>query len=409
MLIRRKIDSINKIPILLLGILFLLCFGYFDGHTSENGTRQFGQLAVLSSGVLCFLFLILKLKLRRLFLINNVLLLFLVWLLILVPLQKNINLSIKNFSNIIFSQVFMFFSVNILWRYSLNTLTKYFILYIHFVLFISIYVHITKVGYIVYGSHNPADRFGGIFFYGVTGAFAGLGCILSTYRAIYYENFKGSVFYIFSAGVFAIYVLLTDMRTILLAILPSIVIQIYFKRLESKKSVLILLISPILFYFLFTLYSSHNVAGTQTTNDFVYRNLIWKLAIEEILKQPLVGYGGYYDLLSKSSLNNIHVDSLHDPHSSYLGLILQSGTIALILMIYICTCIIKYVIRQRVNKGVLSFILFWLICGISGGSFFLFTFNIEGLLFELTIFGILLHPDIRIQTPFSIHQIKSRY
>jgi O-antigen ligase len=193
------------------------------------------------------------------------------------------------------------------------------------------------------------------------------------------------------------------MRTAMGAAALIIAMQYFFKRRAENKSVL-----PIIFigacFLAGFYYYKNNVGNSDIKGDFESREIIWKISKELIQKQKWVGYGDYSKLLTRYSQNHPDYDwhfgnlVLEHPHSSYLNFLLQSGAISFVLMgVFLLMILLQIRNLNGFNKAMMLLVLYWMLCGISWESLFNMTYTMDGVLFELSIFGLILHPELYLK------------
>jgi O-antigen ligase len=257
-----------------------------------------------------------------------------------------------------------------------------------------------NVGPLELGNHSEDVRFGGLFFFGITGILAGVGAILSSFQFFKAETKKLRIRYIFSTGVFCFYTLACDMRTVMAGIVAAVFVQYLFKRKSENKSIIPIIILAGVAYFGLQLYKSYS-EGSDVERDLETREIIWGVGKKMVADQPIVGYGTYAASMSRVSLSDtrysdMFVDlKLPDPHSSYLSIMIQSGVVSFGIFLFLLFKIVQLSKRYSpINRMLLSILAYWLVCGSTGGNYFDFNYSIQGVAFELMIFGIMLHPEL---------------
>lgn len=395
----------GRFKIGLIAFFFVLTatFGYVS-HDYNEETRNYGQLLLATVAFNLALAYWLKVKLDFRFTFNSIIYSLMFWLFVIQFFRDDLAASNKNFINILFTQVFVIVISKIFWQVQLDRLINYFIIYLHLTMAVCAYVHVANGSPLELGNHDENVRMGGLFFFGITGVLAGLGAILSSLMYFKSDGFKTKVKYFGSTLIFMTWTLACDMRTVMAGIVLAVFIQYLFKRRAQHKSVFPLILLAGVFYGGLKLYKSYS-EGTDLDKDVEIREVLWSIGRKLIVEQPLFGYGSYGNDLGRVSITDIKYSDLFnamkltDPHSSYLSLMIQSGLLSFGLFVIF---IIKILFLSRkfdpFNRMILSIIGFWMICGSTGGNFFDFTYTMQGVAFELTIFGILLHPDL-IESP----------
>ncbi|MEO6915221.1 MAG: O-antigen ligase family protein [Chitinophagaceae bacterium] len=392
-----------RVGLVVFFLLLTATFGYLS-HDYNEESRNYGQLLIIGVVINVILAYWLKVKLDFKFPFSPVIYSLIVWLFLIQFFRENLELSNKNFINILFTQVFVIVISKIFWQIPLERLINIFIIYLHLTMIVSAYVHVKNGGPLELGNHDEFVRMGGLFFFGITGVLAGLGAILSSLMYFRSEGLFTKSKYLVSTLIFMTWTLACDMRTVMAGIVVAIFIQLLFKRKAQNKSVMPLILLAGLFYWMIKLYKSYS-EGTDLDKDVETREILWSIGRKLIAEQPLFGYGNYQNDLGRVSVTDIRYGDLFnafrltDPHSSYLSLMIQSGLLSFGIFVFF---LIKILFLSKkfnpYSRALLSIIGFWLICGSTGGNFFDFTYTLQGLLFELTVFGMILHPGL-IESP----------
>lgn len=388
-----------QIGLVVFFTVFTFSFGYFKHEMSET-VRNYGQLLIIAVTIAVAVAFWVKIKIRFDFKYSSIVYVLLGWLLFIMFFRDDLSASSKNFFNILFSQILVIVLSNIFWRIPFDRLLQIFLVYLHACLLLSVYVHISNGFRIELGNHDEEVRFGGLFFFGITGILAGVGAVLSSFQYFRADTKKLRMIYLFSTAVFGFYTLATDMRTVMGGIVAAIFVQYLFKRKSENKSILPLIILGGFLYMGLQFYKSFS-QNSDVERDFGIREVIWSVGQKMISEQPLTGYGAYTDDINKVSLadtrySDLFIDlKLPDPHSSYLSIMIQSGIVTFLIILFLLVKIVQLTTRYKpIDRTLLSIIAFWLVCGTTGGNYFDFTYNLTGMTFELTIFGIMLHPEL---------------
>jgi O-antigen ligase len=387
------------IALVIFFTVFTFNFGYVSHEMSETA-RNYGQLLTINVALVIAMAFWLKIKIRLKFKYSNILYVLIAWLFFIMFFRADMSGSSKNFFNILFTQILVVVVANILWRIPFDKLLNIFLIYLHACLLLSLYVHVSNGARIELGNHDEEVRFAGLFFFGITGILAGVGAIISSFQYFRAETKKLRTRYMFSAAVFGFYTLATDMRTVMGGIVAAVFVQYLFKRKSENRSVLPLIILAGFMYIGLQVYQSYS-QNSDVERDFGIREVIWGVGQKMISDQPLTGYGSYANDLSRVSLadtrySDLFIDlKLPDPHSSYLSIMIQSGIVTFVIILFLLAKIVQLSKRYKpINRALLSIIAFWLVCATTGGNYFDFTYNITGMTFELTMFGIMLHPEL---------------
>jgi O-antigen ligase len=379
--------------------VFTFHFGYLKHEMSET-VRNYGQLLTMNVILAIGIALWVKIKINFNFRYSPVLYFLLAWLFFIMFFREDMSNSSKNFFNILFAQILVVVIANIFWRVPFDRLLKIFLIYLHCCMLVSVYVHLANGSRIELGNHDEEVRFGGLFFFGVTGILAGVGATLSSFQYFRAETKKLRMIFLFSTALFCFYTLATDMRTVMGGIVAAIFVQYLFKRKSENRSILPLIILAGFLYGGLQVYKSFS-QNSDVERDFGIREVIWSVGQKMISEQPLTGYGAYTNDINRVSLadtrySDLFIDlKLPDPHSSYLSIMIQSGVVTLVIIMFLLGKIVMLSKRYRpIDRALLSIIAFWLVCATTGGNYFDFTYNLTGMTFELTIFGIMLHPEL---------------
>lgn len=388
-----------RIALIVFFTVLTFSFGYVR-HEMGDEIRNFGQLLIIGTVITIGLALWLKVRIKLNFKYSGIMYVLLAWLFFIHFFRSDMSGSTKNMLNIFFTQVLVIVVSNIFWKIPFNKLMNIFLIYLHVMMLISVYVHILYVGPIELGNHDVDVRFGGLFFFGITGVLAGFGAIISTFQYFGTEEKKLRFRYMASTAVFAFYILAADMRTVMAAITVSIFIQYLFKRKSQNKSIWPLVVMGGALYGIVQVYKSYSEGG-DVERDLSIREVIWGVGQKMIADQPLIGYGTYTDDINRLSIADTKYSDLFnelklpDPHSSFLSLMIQSGLVSFAIYLFLLVKIVQLSRRYSVyNRALLSLIAFWLVCGSTGGNYFDFTYSIQGMAFELSIFAIMLHPEL---------------
>lgn len=388
-----------RIGLIVFFSILTFTFGYVR-HEMGDQVRNFGQLLIIGVIITVCIALWLKIRINFNFKFSKILYVLLAWLFVIQFFRQDMSGSTKNFVNILFTQILVIVISNILWRIPFDKLMNIFLIYFHCMMLICVYVHIANVGPIQLGNHDEEVRFGGLFFFGITGILAGVGAILSSFQYFGAEARNLRLKYLASTVIFVFYTLASDMRTVMAAIVVSIFIQYLFKRKSQNKSIWPIVVMGTFLYGAVRFYKSFS-EGSDVERDLGIREVIWGVGQKMISDQPLVGYGTYTEDMNRISISDTKYSDLFndlklpDPHSSFLSLMIQSGLVSFAIYIFLLLKIVQLSKRYSVyNRALLSIIAFWLVCGSTGGNYFDFNYSIQGMAFELTIFAIMLHPEI---------------
>ncbi|MCC9166151.1 O-antigen ligase family protein [Pontibacter harenae] len=382
--------------LLLLFLLWIFVFGFFNGQRFNNDTvtRDYGTILILNIILIAVILFVKKIQFKTRFPNFKWYYLMLFSVVVSVAFRTPFGFNINNSFNMLFTQLLILGLSAITWRVSLKKVLDVMLLFIHIALMLCLYVHIKTGGTFEFGNHTMAGRLGGLFFFADTAALAGFGLNIAFYLWMKYRT-KVSIV---SGGVFLFFLIIGDSRAVMGGVLLAFIVQYYFYLKAKRKSTKKLIIISLVTIPLYNLYKSLNSGGADVEGDFEFRTQIWSVAFVGIKNKLWTGYGDskYYFSTITTHITDFY-EQLSDPHSSYLAFVLQYGVIAFVVFIIFLVKTIKYVYKyvNPIDKGVTSFIFFWIVIGLTGGTIFNFNYTLLSLLFQFSIFGICLHPNIR--------------
>jgi O-antigen ligase len=257
------------------------------------------------------------------------------------------------------------------------------------------------VGPIYFFAHGDIQaRVGGIFFFGLFGALAGLGAVASFVGLICASVKREKVIYVLSMALFLLFLVMSDLRTGEFAVAISFLVgySVSTHRPRWLKAGFRVFFVALVFYGAFLIMSPSVpiIESGNVENDLVWRTLVWDLSITGIASRPFTGFGGENYL--KGNLEGVVLDgNLADPHSSYLSLILQYGFISLVLFAIVYGGIVYRLFRQAA-EGMKVFVcvaIYWALVSSTGGTYFNGTSGFGQIMFEFSFLGLLCHPQLR--------------
>lgn len=273
---------------------------------------------------------------------------------------------------------------------------------------ITIFMHITKFGSLVLfpdRTENNNLRLGGIIYYAHTAMVLGIGGLFSLYQYIHSRK-RFRFYYVFTLLILTIFLVFTDCRSSWGGVAVSYSLLILFNLSKEKRWPLIGVIIVTVIVANSGTFLNNASKQYQTGDDFIFRLSIWNFAIEGIADSPLIGYGKENYFASNKKAMDLD-DRLHDPHSATLSLALQSGLIVLIIFCVIYYKTIRHYYRNSFGqkKPLIAVCIFWLFVPFFWGHIYNGSAGFMQIVFPLTYFISLLHPDL--YHPVLIRRVKS--
>lgn len=396
------------LALVLFFLMFTLSLGYFNGQSVADERRDLGNMLIICFTCFSMLLIVFQVGVKFNFRYSSVIYTLLLWLFVIAFFRKDLTSSVKNFMQILLTEALVIFAANLFWHIPFNKLINCLLILLQLLMMTCLFVQLTKIGPLSIGNHIPEARFGGLYFYGETGVIAGLGAILSSFK--FFSSRKGwpKMVYLLSFLLFSFYTLASDMRTVLAAIAVGVLLQYLFNRRARRKTILPVLLLAALFAGLYAIYNANTKEDADLQEGIEGREQIWKVSDQMIAEQPVFGYGNYAAELNNFSnsvpefYGDFMENELSDPHSAFRSLILQSGFVSLFIFLIFIAKIFLHIKRYGdYRRALLSILFFWLICGFTGGTFFDHTYTVGALFFQLSILGILLHPDLDMEYPLA--------
>lgn len=393
----------NKKKSYLIFIAFWVLALYFGGWKGQNAfDSETGKnalfLVLFNLGFSFILFLEIKRKRINFFFLKE-LMFFLFIILITSLFRDNLYDSIRNFTAITLT-----YSIIILLTYLFHSTP--FSLLIRTVIFtflsllpFIIYIHITYVGPLqisVDRLENNNFRLGGIFYYAHTAMIIAL-TILLCYLS--FKQFKKHIYLV--AIIPLIYLLITTgTRSTWFAVGFCFIYILFFQYIKSKaKRIFFITTAFIVSFFVFSTVAINT--NTTEITDLLFRSEIWHIGYKCIIENPFIGYGPENVLSTRYESKQLTA-TLNDPHSSFLSLGLQSGVFSIIafLILYGKIWIVFRKKALHSFKFYESLFYFWLIAPFFWSYIYSGTPRFISIIFPLTIFGIICHPQILTQRQF---------
>ena len=253
------------------------------------------------------------------------------------------------------------------------------------------------------------ERLYGIFGGGLVGIIAGFTFVLAVI-SIFFKYYRFNFFPILCIAFSVLILLFSDNRTgmIISTIACLYIVAKNFKYLGlASRLIIIILLSLAVVFFIN--YSQSSIGGIEFLNDFALRVKIWDVSFQQVLVYPWTGMGNT-DFFLRSSLAIAVFGYLSDAHNAYLNLLLQSGFIVFILLMYfLFKLLLKFKdYNKRVKKisGLYSIPFYWFAVALTGATYFNFAGTFDSYLLGISLIGLLLHPEIALQSRLQIHNIK---
>jgi len=390
--------KISTYVAIILLFIVAIYYGEWGGQiltesSSDKGSNAIFQL-LLSFFAVYYSYLY-KIKLR--FPLKTIAYSYMVLIFFLSFTRHNISEDLRFFTSIVLTQIIILFISHLLHKESFAKSLFILVFYFIIILWICAFVHLNSVGIISFEERNSLNRLGGLYFYGVTGTIAGLTALLSGI-GFYIERskLKKTLYSIFAINGL-LFTIASDLRNAMAASACCLILLLYQLSKRSLRMKMAFYSSIIVLLVIGTYYIQHSEAVANTDDDLGTREMIWAWSLDGISRKPLTGYGkeNYFATNVKSM---IFQEKLSDPHSSLLNLMIMLGIPAALLFIFYYSKLTIYNYKNdRIFQGVLIVIpLYWILSTITGGAFFIGYGYFGSYVFGLSIFGILLHPQLFI-------------
>lgn len=392
-----KIQNLHKCVLILLLFTIAFFYGDFNGQilSEQSNDKTISALFQLIIAVFSILYIDkfhLKIRIPNIHIsFAYLFLLFILCFFRFNPFYEELRL----FASILLTQIIILFLSSLLHEIefpkALFLISTYFIV----VLWICFFVHINSVGIISFTERSMYNRLGGLYFYGLTGVLSGLTAILSSIGFYIEKTILKKLVYLIFAVTGLLFTLGADLRNAMAAC-GICLIYLFFKISKNNiKMKLQLIIFMVSILFLGIYYMQNSQAALNTNKDLDIRKMIWRVARQGISEQPLTGYGKF-NYFSTNYQSFTISELLSDSHSSILNQMLVLGIPAtIIFFIFYSKLVWFYYKYDLFLKGILIVIpAYWLLSTITGGAFFIGSGNYSSYIFGLSIFGILMHPDL---------------
>jgi hypothetical protein len=382
----------------LISLLFFIAFFYgdFGGQILAESSGEKGYNALFQAALVIFAIVyIYSYKIDMIFPYITILYSYFTLLFILSFFRNNIIEDLRLFTSIVLTQFIILFLSSLL--HQLKFVDALYLLVVSFIiiLWICAFVHLNSVGIISIAERNMYNRLGGLYFYGVTGIFSGLTALLSGIGFYIEKSFSRKILY----GIFIlnalIFTLGSDLRNAIFAIGICLVYLFYMLSKRSLYMKLIFGISIIVVSLLGSYFMANSESAGNMDDDLGTRKLIWAWSFDGISKKPITGYGKE-NYFSSNTESMIVSEQLSDPHSCLLNQAIRLGIPATLLFLYFYIKLSIYNYKyDRIFRGILIVIpVYWFLSTLTGGTFFIGNGNYNSYIFGLSIFGILLHPQL---------------
>jgi len=288
--------------------------------------------------------------------------------------------------------------IQFLYRLPLEQALKLFLQALFILLIVNYYAHYIKTGSFVLSSVDRSieKRFTGVLGGGLAGALSGLTAILPL--IIYYLSKNRNNLFLILCVILSWYaMLLADNRTSIIATTLIYMLVFFFMSKKNAAFKLVFILIIFIVYLFFHFYFLNTVGGKSLGDDADTRFLIWSYGVKQISINPILGSGKENPFMNNLSTKNILGDSIADPHNSYLYFILKNGVIISFSFFFFIFSYFVYSYKRMKNSKYLILLtipLYWVIISYSGGDYFNFNFNFSSVVFGISVFGFLNHPDI---------------
>jgi len=368
----------------LIGFLLILVIylGEFSLPKEITDEPKSNSIFLIIANIVLF-FVIFK-KQKRIvssLLFNKLFLLYLTTLFVLIFFRIDKIKELRSFIHLLLTYLLVFQVSSIMHSIEFVKLVKYLSNYLTIVLLLCLLVFLNNYGQIYFFEHKSASRLGGLFFFGSTAIIAGFCMLINVFL---YSRKVERLFTAFKILFSFIILLATDTRMVILITILSSVFILFWER---RKMILTILIIGGISFNMYNVMTEKD-KKSQVEDDYEFRTLIWGTTIIKIRDRFLIGYGqeNPFENMLKSK-----VDYLQDPHSAYLSIVLRQGIIAAALLF------LFYYKKLKENFNVISIlVLYYFLSVIVGTELFLGNLEYINVLFNITLFGLLLHPDMKI-------------
>jgi O-antigen ligase len=275
------------------------------------------------------------------------------------------------------------------------------VLFIAFIFLpLTAYIHLTKVGPLVLFPDRLQDnnlRLGGLLYYAHTAMLLGIGALFSLEQLIASRSKSVRLYYGFVFLTLNAFLLLTDCRSSWGGVVLSYALLLFLHLSHYRRWVFggAMLVAILGFYAGQSWIMETASQRYQTSDDILFRVAIWGFTLEGISDRPLTGYGteNYFTHNQKAMAID---ERLRDPHSATLSLALQSGVLGVVLFFWLYGKIVRHYGRFGAgrNRPMLAVGLFWVLVPLLWGMVYNGAAGFIQILFPLTFFLGLLHPQL---------------
>ena len=392
----------NKIKIIFL-FLFTILIAVSGSIDWENNIGINYNLVIFYLLIsLVFIFQVLQKK-KIIFLpnnktIKNIFFLFAITSLIITLFRDGI--IITYFLFIVLTFILLIVFNQLLYNLKIKDALLIFMVAMFILMLINLYFHYLKTGTfnVLSGARTWDFRLSGVLGGGLAGALGGISAILPIILYLIGAR-KHKVFLTLNISLAWFILLLADNRTSMIACtFIYLLFFLYYSRKSIKAKILFFAIGIIIFLFI-RFYLTSTTGGDFIEQDANYRELIWIFGIDQIFQSPLLGYGKQNPFASSNiAIEAIGQAKLGDPHNAFLFYILRNGIVVSFLFFWFIILFLVFAYKKARNSKYLilfSFPIYWFIIGITGGDYFNFSLNFSSVVFGISVFGMLNHPDIQ--------------
>lgn len=394
----------NKIKILLLFIFLFIILTAVSGRTDWELDIGINYNLVIFYFLIALVFIhkIFQKK-KIIFLPNNknikiIFFLFAISLLIITMLRDGLVNTYYLF--IILSFILVITFNQLLYKVMIKDALLVFLVAMFVLMITNLYFHYLKTGnFILFSGVRTFEyRLSGIFGAGLAGALAGLSAILPIIIYLTGEK-KHKVFLTLSFLLAWFIMFLADNRTSMITCLVIyFLIFLQFSKKNIKAKIFFLVIGMCMYIFL-EFYLTSTSGGDYIKQDTDYRELIWFFGIDQIFQSPILGYGKQNPFATSNiAIQAIGQYNIGDPHNAYLFYILKNGIIVSFFFFWFTLKYFLFIYKNVRGSKYLIFLsipIYWLMVGLTGGDYFNFNLNFSSIVFGISIFGILNHPDLQ--------------
>ncbi len=404
---------VNRRSLLLLSFLVLLLvqFGRWQGQINENLPSESGNNSIFLLVFAPVLFITLYANRQWGYLtvfrpLRGPLLLFLAVIIGVGLFRDDLSSAARNMASIVLTYSIILGLSAMSFSLPFRRMFDVYIIFIAYLFLpVTIYVHLTEVGPLVLFPDRLESnnlRLGGLVYYAHAAMLLGVGGMFSLYQFLQSRTYSVRLYYGLTFILLNIFLLFTDCRSTWGGVALTYALLVLLNLPRHKRWAIISLTALTALLFYSGVFEVKTTKQYRTTDDFEFRLAIWGLALQGISENPLTGYGTENYFSSNRKAMDMD-ERLSDPHSAALSLALQSGLLALILFFRLYYYTVRHYSRHALGayKPLIAVCLYWLFAPFFWGTVYNGAAGFIQILFPLTYFVSLLHPDLYRLVPMS--------